>query len=386
LVRKPLALFVLLFLVSPVLAGGIVYIASDSGDVPLYEAVSEKIDASLSSEPGGELILALDLNYNFLNDSQRVVFELLRAAHDGKTVVVGFNTLRTIEAVNPSGMKLLGISANFTGVGIITVRPGNGFDFRPFGYDSDAYGIALVKARSGKVLLNSTEGYPVLIEVPVGKGRLVIVTLNLPAYYLDTRNPAVVDFVVAIVKHYSRGRIPLNPETVVGIVGAVGAIAYVATSSNPQAQRIRDALKALVFVIAHFIFLPKDVLRNPVRRKIYGYIAEKGYATINDVVVNCSISRTNARWHLGVLKRAKLIEETPVGNTFLFHLPGKEGRRRAIEGFLLENELRRKIYLLARQGKSLTEIARTLGVSKSTVHHHMEILKRYGLLGGKRRG
>lgn len=380
MVKRIIPFLILPLLLVPVAAAtGVVYVASDPGDVPLYHALSERMDVTLSQKPEGDIILALDLNYNFLNESGREnLVMLLREAKSGKTVIIGFNTLRSLELEDPEAVRLLGISVTFRKTGIIRITPKNRFEFTPFNYDSDVYGIAEVNATGGNVLLKA-ENHTILLEIPVGKGRLVILTINPADYYLNTKNPAIVDFLVATVEHYTGGEFPTGIVVGLGVTGVMAA--YVAFSSNPQAEKIRRWIKTLPLIFGRFITPPEDVLKNSTRAAIYNYIKAKGYSTIDDVASTFSISRTNARWHLSVLKRARLLEETPVGKVIIFHLPGQKNRRRAVRDFLLENTTRRKIYDLLQAGKSLSEIARILGVSKSTIHYNIQILKEYGVLG-----
>ena len=364
---------------SPVIAGGLTYLYSDPGDIPLYKALSDQLDVSLSEYPSGNIILALDLNYNFMNESSRkALLTLFREAKAGKTIIIGLNTLRSLDIETPETLKLLGISINFTKAGIRIIEPENGFEFNPFEYDSDIYGIARINARSGEILLESS-GIPVLIEIPLGKGRLVILAINPSDYYLNTKNQAVVDFIVAIVKHYSETDFPLNHVVVLGLVGIT--VVYLVTSNNPYVEKIRNWIKLIPIAIGRFMIPPTDVLKNGTRKAIYNYVKAKGYTTIQEVASAFSISRTNARWHLSVLKRAELIDETSVGNTVVFHLPGEGNKKKAIWEFILENKTRREVHKLLKEGKSLSEIARILRISKSTVHYNIKILREYGLIG-----
>jgi len=375
-------LLIVALLTPPVMADGVSYLYSDLGDIPLYEALSSKMDVVPSKKPSGDVILALDLNYGFMNERSREILPaLLREAKAGKTVIIGLNTLRSLKMETPETLKLLGISVNFTKSGILEIEPKNGFEFEPFRYDSNVYGIARVEAPNKRVLLESS-GIPVVIEIPIGKGKLVVLTINPSDYYLKTENPAVVEFLVAVVKHCSSKGFPVKTSVAIGLLGATGAI-YLATSNNPTCKKIREWIKLLPLAIGRFITPPKDVLKNSTRKAIYSYIKARGYATISEVASTFSISRTNARWHLSVLKRARLLDETTIGNTTIFHLPGEENRKKAVRDFLLENKTRREIYNLLIQGKSLSEIARILKISKSTVHYNIRILKEYGVVGEK---
>lgn len=370
------AVLLVLLMASP--AGAVTYLYSDSGDIPLYRAISNKTTVGLSGNPGGKIILALDLNYGFMNESGREVLPaLIGEAQKGKIVIIGFNTLRSLKVEAPATLRLLGISVNFTRAGTLRIKPEKGFDFEPFAYDSDVYGVAEVRA-NGKVLLESN-GVPILIEIPVGKGKLVVLTINPSAYYLDTRNPAVADFIVAVIKYYSKGGLPLT-ATAAAVILSAGA-AYVTFSNNPQMEKFRRWIKWIPFVIGRFMTPPEKVLENKTRDSIYRYITAKGYSTVMDVASTFSISRTNARWHLHVLKRAGLLDETTIQNTTVYHLPGRENRKKALRDFLLENKIRREVYSLLTRGKSISDIARMLGISKSTAHHHVSILREYGVVG-----
>ncbi len=230
-----------LLMASPIIAGTVTYLYSDSGgDIPLYRAISNKTTVALSENPeGGGVILAIDLNYGFMNESSRETLPaLLKEAQKGKTVIVGLNTLRSLTVEAPTTLRLLGISVNFTTAGIVEVKPKNGFKFKAFGYDSDVYGgVAMIKAPHEKVIINSSGGIPVLVEIPVGgKGKLVVLTINPPsAYYLDTKNPAVVDFIVAVIEYYSKEGLPLTAVAAAVILSA-GA-AYATFSNNPPTRR-----------------------------------------------------------------------------------------------------------------------------------------------------
>ncbi|WP_456453474.1 helix-turn-helix domain-containing protein [Thermococcus sp.] len=374
-------ILIVTILTSPVIATGMVYISSDPGDIPLYRALSDKLDISLSEKRGDDIILALDLNYEFMNKSARkTLITLLRDAKRGKTVIIGLNTLRSLKIEIPQTLNILRISVNFTKDGILVIKPKGRFKFRSFGYDSDVYGTVIVRAPRERILLNSSR-IPVLVEIPIGKGKLVIITINPSAYYLDSKNPGIVEFLISVVKYYSDRRFPVKTAAVLVFLG-VGTI-YIAVSSSQSADKIRKSLKLVPIIIGRFMVSPEDVLKNSTRKAIYSYIRVRGYTTINDVASTFSISRTNARWHLSVLKRAKLIDETTVGNTVIFHIPGKENQKKAIRDFLLENKIRREIYNLLSTGKSLSEIAKILRISKSTVHYNIRILKEYGIVGEK---
>ncbi len=369
-----------LFTLSPlVVAFTAVYIPSDPGDIPLYRAISNRTGIALSNEPSGDIIVALDVNYAFLNDSNKdLPVSLIQDAKDGRTVIIGLNTLRAVEMENPGILEFVGMHLNYTAAGIIPVEPNNLLKFKGFGYDSDRYGLVIVKAKSSKVLLKSDE-IPIVTEVPLGRGKLVVVGINPTACYLDTRNPAVPEFVAALIKHYSHAG-PSKAILVGGALGAVALAGYAVTSNNPHVQKFREWIKSLpVIVIGRFLTPPEEVLQNTTRKGIYGYIRARGYSTITDVASTFGISRTNAKWHLRVLTRAKLLEEVSVGNTLIFYPTGKKGE--AIKLFLLENETRRRIYdLLKERPRGVSELARLLNLSKSTVHHNCAIMEDYGLV------
>jgi len=373
MVRKSIALIFILIITLPQVLATALYLYSDPGDMALYQTISKREKVALHGS--SDIILALDLNYEFLNESgKREVLNLLKDAKDGKTVVVGFNTLRTMERERPGIFSLLGISVNFTRLGLVRILPNNELKFTPFTYDSDAYGIAIVRGRVKRVLTSG--GVPIVSELNLGKGKLIIVAINPTALYLDTQNPAIADFTVALIRHY-KGGIPLT-GVAVGVLASAGAIAYAINSNNPHVQRLRDFLKGLVLALGAYMLPAREVLKNEVRKGIYEYIKTKGYTTINDVAATLSISRTNARWHLSVLKRSGYIDEIEVGSTRLFYPAGK--RREAIKAFLLENKTRREILKMLREGKFLSEISRVLGLSKSTVHYNLSVLEEYGLV------
>ncbi|ASJ01197.1 helix-turn-helix domain-containing protein [Thermococcus gorgonarius] len=373
MVRKLLTLIFILTLILPSVTATAIYLYSDRGDMSLYEAISEKEKVALGGD--GDIILALDLNYGFLNESMRErASGLLREVKSGKTLIVGLNTLRTLESDKPGILGVLGLTVNFTEIGLVKISSNNDLKFTPFTYDSDTYGIALVDGKAKPVLISGD--IPVVSELRVGRGRLVIVSINPSALYLDTRNPAVAEFIVAIIRHY-KGGIPLT-GVAVGALASAGAIAYALNSNNPHVQRLREFLIGLILALGAYMLPAREVLKNEVRKGIYEYVKAKGYTTINDVVSTFSISRTNARWHLSVLKRSGYVDETEVGNTNIFYPAGK--RKEAIKAFLLENRTRREILKMIRGGKSLSEISRVLGLSKSTVHYHLSILEEYGLI------
>lgn len=359
---------------------GVVYLYSDPGDIPLYKALPDIAELAPPTQwRDSKIILALDLNYEFMDEAGREsIHRLLEEAAKGKTVVVGFNTLRSIEIQEPGALKAVGVSVNFTHIGVVEVAPGNGFKFEKFKYDTDVYGIALVEARRGEVLL-STRGIPVLIEVPIGRGRLVIVTINPSEHYLNEENPAVAEFVASIVEHYSSGGGGLREAAPLAALGSSVA-AYLTLSRSPTASRLRDAAKWPLALIGGYLIPSDKALDNETRRAIYEYVKEKGYTTVADTASRFSISRTNARWHLYVLVRSNLLEVTRVGKVEVYHPPGEDNRARAVKDFLLENRLRRRIYELLARGVSMSELPRILGVSKSTVSYHVGILRRYGVL------
>ncbi|MDV3103962.1 helix-turn-helix domain-containing protein [Thermococcus waiotapuensis] len=379
MVRKLLAIAFILVLVLPPVTSTAIYLYSDQGDMPLYEAISEKEKVAPGGD--GDIILALDLNYGFLNESMREkALALLSEAKAGRTVIVGLNTLRTLENDRPGILGVLGLTINFTKTGLVKISPNDHLKFTSFTYDSDTYGIALVGGKAKPVLLSGD--IPVVSELRVGEGRFVIIAINPSALYLDTKNPAVAEFVVAIIRHY-KGGVPLT-SVAIGALASAGAVAYALNSHNPRIQRFREFLVGLVLALGAYMLPAREILKNEVRRGIYEYVKAKGYTTVNDVASMFSISRTNAKWHLSVLKRSGYVDETEVGNTMIFYPAGK--RREAIKASLLENRTRREILKMVKEGKSLSEISRVLGLSKSTVHYNLSILEEYGLIKSREDG
>jgi DNA-binding transcriptional ArsR family regulator len=374
------ALLLFIIFLSPLVgATTVVYLPSDPGDIPLYKAVSNRTNIILSQRPSGDLIVAIDLNYEFLNKSMRnVPLLLLREAKKGKTVILGLNTLRCIEKESPETLKMLGISLNYTRRGIILIEPSDSLNFKEFGYDSDRYGLVIVRAKNSRVVLSSG-GLPIVTEIPLGRGKLIAVGINPSAYYLDTHNPGVAEFLTVLIEHYSSGG-HSKVIIVAGLFASAALIGYAATSGNPTVRGFRDAIKYLPFiVIGRFLTPPGDVLKNSTRRGIYEYVRAKSYATLTDITSTFGISRTTAKWHLRILTRSKLLEETQIGNTVVFYPFGKKDE--AIRNFLLESETRRRIYeLLKEKPLRISELSRILGLSKSTIHYNVALLEEYGLI------
>lgn len=366
-----------------ILAETITYLYSDPGDIPLYKALSNKTSVEASDMPSGQIILALDLNYAFMNkSSQKIFLLLLNEAYKGRIVIIGFNTLRGMVKTCPETLRIIGVSANFTSLGVLEIAPRNGFEFQPFKYDSNIYGVALVKTQNGRVLLRAS-GIPILIETPLGRGKLVILTINPSNYYLETRDPRVADFIISIINYYTTKKLPITTIVATSIVlGAV--VAYISFSNNPQIEKLRRLIKWIPLIIAKYVIPHRRELENKLRKSIYNYIKEKGYATVMDIKSTFSISRTNARWHLYVLARAGLLDSVKIQNTEIYFPPGRENRLEAIKRFLLENKVRREIYKMLSEGRNVSEMARVLGVSKSTVIHHIRVLRKYGVISDAR--
>lgn len=351
------------------------YLYSDHGDIVFYKELSSKIPLKLGGAWEGEVIAAIDLNYEFMNQSSRkTLTDLVKEAYNGKTVIIGYNTIRAIQTADPTAFQKIGARVTYSMKGVIDIQPQHGLQFTPLKYDASKYGMAIINAPQVNIIIESGEE-PILEEIPVGKGRLIVLAINPVEPYLETRDPAYPEFTAAVLKYYSSKR----PSTILAATAAIitATAAYLSLSSNQRVERLRNIIKWAI-VSGGFKLMGREVLENKLRKAIYDYINERGYTTVNDIAHTFNISRSNARWHLQVLLRAGLIKATSIQNSEIYHPPGY--RSRAVREFLLENKLRRKIYEQLLKGKSISEIARTLGISKSTVSHHARVLREFKVL------
>lgn len=130
------------------------------------------------------------------------------------------------------------------------------------------------------------------------------------------------------------------------------------------------------------------VLECDARARAYALVRARPGVTIGDISRELGIDFRTAEYHLRVLQKLHFVEELRVGSRrHFFQNGGTYSRDRQLELALLRAHARRRVLARLRRGRgmSLRELARSLGMSRGTVQHHVIRLRRAGLLACSRR-
>jgi len=388
--RPPTLLLTLLLLALPLTsqlitaqAHDTLYLASDRDDASLAAeaGIDADIPVCLPVDPRGyRIVYAVDYNMEFCprNPGWGEIFKI---PGQGGTLVLGLNTLETVNASNPALLEKLGIRieshpSNATSI-ILGPKLSSATHLETIPYNATRYlTVSVTQHPTWETLASFDDGTPAILEARIGGGRLVLLLYN-PSWPAAEGVGGHAELLAGL-HHYLAGDGGGIPATAAAVVAAAAAGAAASRASERLWRRI---LRRLHFLLLLFYRVPHDaVAEHPVRRRILREIDLHGYTTVSSLQRATGLARATLLWHLAVLERADVVRREKVLGTVIYYRRGK--RRQAIHTLLLEAVQRRRIIeLLSRTGPmGLAEIAEKLGAPKSTVKHHIDILASYGLI------
>jgi DNA-binding transcriptional ArsR family regulator len=385
-------------------ASNILYVYSDDADLVLFSdlyALSDKTynitchkpfinELNQSRLASFDLILLLDLNLAFMERVDKVFFLLLeKYVEHGGRVVLGLNTLRLLNLTLPEMLEDIGIKKIeiIDGDEVLTIAPSGpleSFGFNEeFNYPLNPYKITVLSfTRPYVVVLESTDGLPIVVKLRHGKGEVIILPLNIPWYYYNTRSRGALSLVNSVIYYaLQENSYVINPYVISLLVASAALTASLSLNPRIRHRFLRVFDKTVVFIVfLGYRTLGVDVLKNPIRKKIFELLDKHVYLRVKDIMDLLGISRTTALWHISLLERAGLIESEKVLGVDIWYK--KPRRKEAILDFLLESATRRKILrlLLSEGAMTLTSIAKRVGISKSTAKHNIDVLLKYSIV------
>ncbi|WP_058370721.1 ArsR family transcriptional regulator [Pyrodictium occultum] len=367
---------------APALAGqGAVFLASDRGDLLFLEELGAGFTPAKcvlpDTVPG--YVYVLDYNAPSCGGWPRGLGErLLELAEKGATVVLGYNTLRAISVYEPGVLARVGLVAKDEGSGVHAIHASLGLQLHgapaSIVYKTWKYRRFRVLPQAGwRVLARFSDGDPAIVAMHYGRGRLVLLFFN-PVWPTIDGEKGFTRLVRALHSYLAGGL--GTALAAAAVAAALSAAAAQSSSSSSRGERmLRHLMRpwAAVAVLAHRI-RGADAAKHPVRAKILELAERRGYVTLGMVVRELGLKRTPALWHLTLLVDAGLLETRRVLNTQIYYRRGRAVE--AVLAFLLEAEPRRRIAeALLQSPASISQLARALGMSKSTVKHHIDVLR-----------
>jgi len=375
-----------LAMTAPVLAlHGAVFIVTDHADQDYFHSLGLSIESAKCALPhdGYGIIYVLDYNTVACGGWPRGLGEkLLELAEKGAIVILGYNTLRFIDLYEPIVVKKLGLTLERIDTGTETIRIT--LRLKLYGapaslkYDSQHYHrFYVIKHTSWKVLAWFSDGSPAIAVMPFGHGLVVLLFFN-PIWPAVEGQREYLDLAKTIHKHITGQPIIPPPAATAAVVTA----AAIYTTSNPgYAERVlRRIMRSgvAVVILAHRVH-SKDATRHPLRAKIIELVEKNSYVTVDMIIRELGVKRTSAIWHLTLLTNIGLLATSKILNKQIYYRKGR--KREAILASLLEAAPRRQIVLEMLQGPcTISQLARSLNMSKSTVKHHIDVMRLYSIV------
>jgi len=377
------------------------FVSSDPGDDLFASMFAEMVPGAVVSRcnfasnysDSASIIYVLDYNLN-PDDSkgcnswpQGLGSMLLELAKEGSSVVLGYNTLRTISIFEPGLLSSLGLvfldDSKPTPLYIETaesIRSAGAPEKVP--YDVSLYHrVKAVPHSDWTILARFSDGAPAIVEERIGGGRVILVLFN-PVWPAINGEKSYVDLFVALHRYIASGQgTYIQPIYIAAASVMAGATASLAISTSQQ--KSDDVVRRVgkVFIVLGLKSSLVDPLRNPIREQIYRLAEEKPYITNKDIVA-LGVKRTPALWHLEVLVSAGLLASKKVFGKTIYFKPGKQ--REALIALALESEHRRKIlHELLEETHTITWLSKALSLSKSTVKHHIDVMLQLGIVEDK---
>ncbi len=389
-----LALAVMLLLPLVALASHtIVYVYSDNPDLALAASIPGHV-ASRCTVREADTVYMLDVNYGekgFCPTYPKGLAKTLaRILERGGTIVLGYNTIKAIARNEPWLLKRLGLivlddSSPTHGITVGEELASRGAP-RSLDYPVEVYRrlILTVNPRDSKVLAYFRDGHSAIVEVRVGRGRLILLLFN--PVWPHERGAKGYDKLVRAIHNYISTPSGPAPELVAAATAATLGAAAAAAASRGELAGARGErgfwwlLRRVALVVAVLGYKQvrgEDALEHPVRRGIMDELSANVYSTVERLARKLGYSKSTILWHLAILERVGLVESVKIGDTVVYYQRGQ--RDRAILLFLMENATRRRILeTLAREGTmTISQLARRLRKSKSTILHNIRVLERY---------
>jgi len=373
------------------------FISSDPGD-DLYASMFIRkvpevmiLHCNLDSIPNTSSSIVYVLDYNLgLSGSKGCGFwpqgfgsRLLELSQRGSTVVLGYNTLRLISIFEPSVLNSLGLvfveDSRPTSLYIELDEPLRGMSApEEILYDIGVYHRIVVYPESGwNVLVRFSDGAPAIAEVRIGFGRVILIFFNPVWPAVDGEEETYVELIAALHRYITLNsdmRVQLLYITTVAVAATmVGSAALVSLQKSDDV--LRRIYRPIVTIgILGLKYARVDPLKHPVRVLIYRLAEGKPYITVEEVSA-LGVKRASALWHIEVLMAAGLLASKKVLGKTIYFKP--ERRQEALLALVLESEHRKRILLELLKGtQTLTRLSKVLGISKSTVKHHKDVMLR----------
>lgn len=373
---------------SPALAlRGAVFVVTDLADQDYLRGLGlgfEPAKCILPRDVYG-VVYVLDYNTVACGGWPRSLGErLLELAENGATVVLGYNTLRFMGLYEPTTLEKLGLVLEEVDAGTETIRVTQGLRLHgapaSLEYDSGCYHrFYAIKQANWRVLASFSDNSPAIAVMPFGRGRLVLLFFN-PVWPTVNGQREYLDLVRAIHEYITGAGRPVLPIVAAAATVAASAAAYTTSSLERAERALRRAVRpgVAIAILAHRV-RGRDAAEHPVRAKILELVERNGYVTLDMVTRELAIKRTSAVWHLTLLTSVGLLATSKVLNKQIYYK--KSQMREAILAFLLEAAPRRRIAFKLLQGPySISQLARSLNMSKSTIKHHIDALRLYGIV------
>ena len=178
---------------------------------------------------------------------------------------------------------------------------------------------------------------------------------------------------------------PLSPGNAIILFGllSVGSLAILVQPVRMRLGRIvrkgEDSIVKLLVILFPRI-IGEEVLKHPSRQKIIEYLSSKPYTTVKELSSALKASRASTIWHLSILEREGHVRSVDVAGSTIYYKRGR--RREALRSYLESHPARAKIIMeLSKRGLAgVSELASAVGLSKSTVKHHLDVMVRYGIV------
>jgi DNA-binding transcriptional ArsR family regulator len=366
------------------------FIVSDEGDKIFLKKLGLRMDIAQCMPSGNisgyDIVFVLDYNIGDrgCREFPRGLFkDLLSAARGGATIIVGFNTLRMIMAYEPQAVRDLGIAAllddkgthNIFIVSSLTEKGAPG----TLVYDSSRYYRFVALPHSGwRILARFDDNAPAIVEQRVGRGRLVIMFFN-PVWPSLEGYKGYSRLVRALYSYYagSTGPPVQGVVAVAALTGITMASSLALQRSDEAARRAGKPVITVAALLAHRVRREK-LHEHPVRRRILELLETKPYITVQDLLAQ-GVKRSTAIWHLELLVSLGVLSARRIAGKTIYYR--RERYREAILAFLMESEHRRRIIEeLAMGVYTLSKLAERLGLNRSTVKHHIDLLLALGII------
>ncbi len=149
------------------------------------------------------------------------------------------------------------------------------------------------------------------------------------------------------------------------------------------------SIKLLPPYLGYRQIVRKTILDSSARLKLYNFIKENPGTYFREIIKRTEIKKGNVEYHLGMMKAKGMIVFSKTNGKkryFLNNSTYKEEEQTIIAA--LKNDIHRRIILEILNNQSINHItlAERIGVSGSTITHHIKHLKEQGIVKAETRG